>query len=147
MRLERVLVIGWIAILWRGNTEEGEANLEVQVLPGRIPIIDVDGEIDHYVVPELESKIMAFINEGHASVILDFSDVSYIDSAGIALIILSIQRSGPLGGMVGLVVTNENVIKILEIVGITKLAEAFSLYSSVDEALASMTGERPSGNE
>jgi len=140
-------VIGWIAILWRGNTEEGEANLEVQVLPGRIPIIDVDGEIDHYVVPELESKIMAFINEGHASVILDFSDVSYIDSAGIALIILSIQRSGPLGGKVGLVVTNENVIKILEIVGITKLAEAFSLYSSVDEALASMTGERPSGNE
>lgn len=140
-------MIGWIAILWRGNTEEGEANLEVQVLPGRIPIIDVDGEIDHYVVPELESKIMAFINEGHASVILDFSDVSYIDSAGIALIILSIQRSGPLGGKVGLVVTNENVIKILEIVGITKLAEAFSLYSSVDEALASMTGERPSGNE
>ncbi|NCO65430.1 STAS domain-containing protein [Candidatus Aquicultor secundus] len=121
--------------------------MEVQVLPGRIPIIDVDGEIDHYVVPELESKIMAFINEGHASVILDFSDVSYIDSAGIALIILSIQRSGPLGGKVGLVVTNENVIKILEIVGITKLAEAFSLYSSVDEALASMTGERPSGNE
>ncbi len=142
-----MLMTGWIALLWRGNAEEGEANLEVQVLPGRIPIIDVDGEIDHYVVPELESKIMAFINEGHASVILDFSDVSYIDSAGVALIILSIQKSGPLGGKVGLVVTNKNVIKILEIVGITKLAEAFSLYASVDEALANMTGERPSGNE
>jgi anti-sigma B factor antagonist len=115
--------------------------LEVQVLPGRIPIIDVNGEIDHYVVPELESKIMAFIDEGHASIILDFSDVSYIDSAGIALIILAIQKSGPLGGKVGLVVKNKNVLKILDIVGITKLAEAFSLYPSVDEALSDMTGE------
>lgn len=119
--------------------------MEVQVLPGRIPIIDVNGEIDHYVVPELESKIMAFIDEGHSSIILDFSDVNYIDSAGVALIILSIQKSTPLGGKVGLVVVNDNVLRILEIVGITKLAEAFSLYSSVDEALADMTGERFSG--
>ncbi|MDI6716086.1 MAG: STAS domain-containing protein [Actinomycetota bacterium] len=115
--------------------------MEVQVLPGKIPIIDVDGEIDHYVVPELESKIMAFINEGSASIILDFTDVSYIDSAGVALIILSIQRSTPLGGKVGLVVTNENVLKILEIVGITRLAEGFKLYPSVDVAIADMTGE------
>lgn len=116
--------------------------MEVQVLPGRIPIIDVDGEIDHYAVPELEGKIMAFIEEGHASIILDFSDVSYIDSAGVALIILSIQKSGPLGGKVGLIVTNQNVLKILDIVGITKLAEAFSLYASVDEALADMSEEQ-----
>lgn len=120
------------------DLKKGENNLEVHVLPGRIPIIDVNGEIDHYAVPELESKIMAFIDEGHASIILDFSDVSYIDSAGIALIILSIQKSGPLGGKVGLVVTNKDVLKILDIVGITKLAEAFSLYSSVDDALADM---------
>lgn len=124
--------------------KKGGRDLEVQVTPGPIPIINVDGEIDHYVVPELESKIMAFIDEGHASIILDFSDVSYIDSAGIALIILSIQKSGPLGGRVGLVVMNENVLKILEIVGITKLAEGFSLYSSVDEALEDMTGEKHS---
>lgn len=122
--------------------EKGENDLEVQVLPGRIPIFDVNGEIDHYVVPELESKIMAVMDEGHTSVILDFSDVSYIDSAGIALIILTIQKSGPLGGKIGLVVTNRNVLKILEIVGITKLAEAFSLYTSVDEALEDMVEDR-----
>ncbi len=112
------------------------------MLPGRIPVFDVNGEIDHYVVPELESKIMAVMDEGQASIILDFSDVSYIDSAGIALIILTIQRSGPQGGKVGLVVTNRNVLKILEIVGITKLAEAFSLYTSVDEALEDMVEDR-----
>jgi anti-anti-sigma factor len=125
-------------------TEKGEDVLEVQVMPGRIPVIDVNGEIDHYVVPELESKILAFINEGHASIILDFSDVSYIDSAGVALIILSIQKSSPLGGRVALVVTNKNVLRILEIVGITKLVESFSLFSSVDDALAEMTGEHES---
>jgi anti-anti-sigma factor len=110
-------------------------------MPGRIPVIDVNGEIDHYVVPELESKILALIGEGQSSIILDFSDVSYIDSAGVALIILSIQKSGPQGGRVALVVTNKNVLRILDIVGITKLAESFSLYSSVDDALATMTGE------
>ncbi len=111
-------------------------------MPGRIPIFDVNGEIDHYVVPELESKIMAVMNEGHASIILDFSDVDYIDSAGIALIILMIQKSGPQGGKVGLVATNKNVLKILEIVGITKLSETFSLYTSVDKALEDMTEGR-----
>lgn len=136
---------GWIncgsAVIKRG-----EDKLEVQMLPGRIPIFDVNGEIDHYVVPELESKIMAVMDEGHASIILDFTDVNYIDSAGIALIILAIQKSAPLGGKIGLVVTNENVLKILEIVGITKLAEAFSLYRSVDEALADMMKESRSGD-
>jgi anti-sigma B factor antagonist len=116
--------------------------LEVQVKLGRIPVIDVNGEIDHYVVPELENKILAFIKEGHASIILDFTDVNYIDSAGVALIILSIQKSTPLGGKVALVVTNKNVLRILEIVGITKLVESFSLYSSVDDALAEMTREQ-----
>lgn len=115
--------------------------MEVQVRPGEIPIIDVDGEIDHYAVPELEHRVMEFIDQGHASIILDFSDVSYIDSAGVALIILSIQKTTPLGGKVGLVVINKNVLKILEIVGITKLAQAFALYSSLEEALADMSGE------
>lgn len=121
---------------------KGEISLDVQVLPGRVPIVDIDGEIDHYVVPELESKITALMDEGCASLILDFSDVSYIDSAGVALIILSVQRSDPQGGKVGLVVTDTNVLRILEVVGITKLTEAFEIYGTVAEAQAGMTEER-----
>ena len=115
------------------------------MLPGKIPILDVDGEVDHYAVPELESKVVSFIAEGYKSLILDFTDVSYIDSAGVALIILSIQKTSPIGGKVGLVVNDKNVLKILEIVGITKLAEAFSLYSTVDEALAEMSEDSSDG--
>jgi anti-sigma B factor antagonist len=117
-------------------------DLDVQIRPGEIPIIDVDGEIDHFAVPELEHKVMEFLDTGYASIILDFTDVSYIDSAGVALIILSIQKTTPLGGKVGLIVIDKNVLKILEIVGITKLVQAFAMYSSLEEALADMSGDK-----
>lgn len=104
----------------------------------QIPVITVSGEIDHYTAKPIEDRIIELTGEGWKFLVLDFHEVSYLDSAGVALIILAIQRVNPVGGSVALVTENKNVLKILEIAGLTQLTENFAIYSDLKSALSAM---------
>lgn len=103
-----------------------------------IPIISVSGEIDHFTAKPIEDKIVGLLGGGSKYLVLNFEEVSYLDSAGVALIILAIQKVNPINGSVALVTENRNVLKILEIAGITQLTESFAIHSTLDDALASL---------
>ncbi|MCL5292072.1 MAG: STAS domain-containing protein [Actinobacteria bacterium] len=103
-----------------------------------IPVISVAGEIDHFTAKPIEERIMELTAGGEKYLILNFQEVSYLDSAGVALIILAIQKVNPVGGSVALVSENRNVLKILEIAGITQLTQNFAIFSSLDDALSAI---------
>ncbi|MCL4498996.1 MAG: STAS domain-containing protein [Chloroflexi bacterium] len=101
----------------------------------QIPVISVTGEIDHFTAKPIEDQILELTSSGAKFLILNFEEVSYLDSAGVALIILAIQKVNPTQGSIGLVTENHNVLKILEIAGITQLTESFAIYPSLNKAL------------
>lgn len=98
-----------------------------------IPVVKADGEIDHYRAPELEEKINEVIEKGNNRVIVDFSDLTYIDSGGVSVLFLQLQKIIPLKGKLIVVTENKNVIKILSLVQITK-QECFSLQDNLENA-------------
>lgn len=85
------------------------------------PIIEIEGEIDHYYAPQLESFILSTIkNSPDKSIIIDLSSVSYLDSAGIGVLFSAvdlIKKSSP-GKNIVTICPNKNVEKILKLVGI-----------------------------
>ncbi|MHB0976360.1 MAG: STAS domain-containing protein [Candidatus Aquicultorales bacterium] len=107
-----------------------------------IPVISVAGEIDHFTAKPIEDQILELTGGGQKYLVLNFQEVSYLDSAGVALIILAIQKVNPVGGSIALVTENTNVLKILEIAGITQLTENFAIFASLDEALAAIRERR-----
>lgn len=107
-----------------------------------IPVISVAGEIDHFTAKPIEDQIVELTGGGQRFLVLNFQDVSYLDSAGVALIILAIQKVNPVGGHIALVTENHNVLKILEIAGITQLTENFAIFGSLSEALSSIRERR-----
>jgi len=103
------------------------------------PVVVAEGEVDHWKAPELEYKIDQLIFEGHKKIILDFSQLTYIDSGGIAVLFLQLQKLQPTNGELMIVTENKNILKILDLVKITE-QKSFSLYSDIDEAKKQLKG-------
>jgi anti-sigma B factor antagonist len=75
------------------------------------------GSLDATAAPELEHELNAQW-EGVAELVLDFTDVSFISSAGIRIILWARKQMDSRGKMT-LKNTNENVREIFEMVGLT----------------------------
>jgi len=108
--------------------------MELKVEQGETPIIDVSGEIDHFVCQQLNDRIDELAKDS-TKLLLDFSDVTYLDSAGVAAVISAIQQVSLPGGNVALVVSHPDVSHILDLVGLTSQIDRFVLTDNREEAL------------
>ena len=73
------------------------------------------------------------INEGYYKAIIDISEVRYMNSSGIGVLITVLTRLRNKGGEVVLLNPSEQVKKLLVI---TKLNNIFNIYDNVDEAVS-----------
>ncbi len=71
------------------------------------------------------------------TVILDLTDVPYIDSSGLGSLVSAQVSRQKAGRRVVLSGVNDRVMKLLEI---TKVESLFLVFDSVDDALAALTG-------
>lgn len=82
----------------------------------------INEELDHHIVEKLRKKADYEI-ERHIpkKVIFDFQNVTFMDSAGIGLILGRYRNVSVLGGIVEIINVNDNINKILTMSGITRL--------------------------
>lgn len=85
-------------------------------------IIKFTEEIDHHTTEKMRRRADYEI-ERHIprKVIFDFNQVSFMDSAGIGLLLGRYKNANMLGAKVELVNVNQSIYKILKMSGITKL--------------------------
>lgn len=98
------------------------------------PVIKADGEVDHWRSPELEQKINEVIEKGVKDIVLDFKDLTYLDSGGVSVLFLELQKLSSKQGKLIIVTDNPNIIKILSLVKITK-QKRFLLLSELEDAI------------
>jgi stage II sporulation protein AA (anti-sigma F factor antagonist) len=99
-------------------------------------IVSAFGEIDHHTSEDVRDKIDRYIDASSAkNIIFDFTGVSFMDSAGIGVIIGRYKKISPLGGKFAITGANAQVKRIIEISGILKIAR---YYDNVDIALSNM---------
>ena len=99
--------------------------MEIQYLKeDKSLILKITEELDHHIVEKIRRKADYEI-ERHIprKVIFDFNNVSFMDSAGIGLILGRYRNISTLGGKLEVTNVNEQVIKILNMSGISKLVE------------------------
>jgi anti-anti-sigma factor len=95
------------------------------------------GEIDLAVEDQFQDHLGGLIDAGAKYLIVDLSEVSFLDSSGIQALLATQQRARMAGGELTVASPSENVRKIFEIVGV---AATFGLYTTVDEAYARTAG-------
>lgn len=100
-------------------------------------ILAASGEIHVSTAPELAERLTAAIAAGRTRLVLDFSDVEFIDSTGLSVLLNALRRLARADGALVLVCTNPTVLRLFEI---TRLDSTFDLVASRGEALARVTG-------
>ena len=92
--------------------------------PGGV-LVTVRGELDMLTVPELRSVLDAVIDGGPRRVVLDLTEVSFIDSVSLAAIVNARRRLGA-GGRLGVVIEEGSyAMLIFEIGGLDSIVELF----------------------
>ena len=112
---------------------------------GATPVIDLHGEINAGVEDALDVAYNEAMKDNAHSVLLNFKDVGYIDSTGIALIVNLLGRSRGAGSRVLASGLSDH---FQEIFRITRLTDFMSIFPDVDSALADISGStEPSAAE
>ena len=100
---------------------------------GRSDVLPLKGEIDLHVSPSVTASLNATIEKKPRRLVVDLSDVTYIDSAGLAALIEAMQKVEGYGGKFLLAGLQETVRSIFEI---SRLDQVFQIFPDVDAALA-----------
>lgn len=96
------------------------------------PVLSVRGEVDVSTAPELRERLLALAEQGKTLAVVDLSEVSFVDSTALGVLVSGVKRLRSAGGDLRLVVTEPRITKVFEITGLT---DVFKIFSSADEAL------------
>jgi anti-sigma B factor antagonist len=96
-----------------------------------LTVINVEGEIDVYTAPKLREKLIDLVNKGKYHLLVDMEKVEFLDSTGLGVLVGGLKRVRAHDGSLELVCTQERILKIFRITGLTKV---FGIFDSVDDA-------------
>jgi anti-sigma B factor antagonist len=100
---------------------------------GERTVVEVGGEIDVYTAPKLREQLVDLVADGKYHLIVDMQNVDFLDSTGLGVLVGGLKRVRAHDGSLRLVCSQERILKIFRITGLTKV---FPIHDTVDEALA-----------
>lgn len=104
-----------------------------------ILIVSLKGELDHHTAKEVKSLIEEVIkNRSIKNLVLDFTNLTFMDSSGIGVVIGRYKLIRSIGGHIAIAGATRNVSKLLTMSGINKIIETFDC---VDTAVKSLQEE------
>ena len=98
-----------------------------------IEVVDVEGEIDVYTAPRLRELLIDLVNNGHYQLVVNMEKVEFLDSTGLGVLVGGLKRVRAHDGSLKLVCTQERILKIFRITGLTKV---FPIFDTVADAAA-----------
>lgn len=112
---------------------EPKFDLAEEAVDQHTAILAASGEVHVSTAPELSERLNAAIAAGRTRLVLDFTEVEFIDSTGLSVLLNALRRLTRRQGALALVCTNPTVLRLFEI---TRLDATFDIVPTRDEALA-----------
>ncbi len=99
---------------------------------GGATVVKLGGEVDLNVSPVLRDHLKSLVQEQRKVVVLDMSDVPYIDSSGVATLVECLQGVSRYGGVLRLAALGDRTRSVFEI---SRLDSVFAMRPTVEEAI------------
>jgi anti-sigma B factor antagonist len=118
------------------SDQRGESRVNLSVSTEDVDghrVVSVRGEVDVYSAPTLRKCLQESMDEQYNDLIVDLTDIAFIDSTGLGVLVAGQNRAGELGGKLSVVCSQERVLKLFRITG---LDEVFAIHPTRDEALS-----------
>ena len=105
--------------------------IELRLVDG-VPLFHPYGEIDLYTVPEFERALSESLADVTKVIVVDLTDISYLDSSGLSALIVAYKKLASQGGELYVIAPKEPpaVRRVLEI---TRVDTFIRVRPSMDE--------------
>lgn len=98
------------------GTIEGVVDIQEEQVAD-VTILRIKGRLDAISSPGAEKKVFEYINEGQHKIMLDFSNVDYLSSAGMRMLLSTTKKLKALSGKLVISSVNVNVMDVLKMSG------------------------------
>jgi anti-anti-sigma factor len=100
----------------------------------RINIVSPKGRVDAFCAPALREELNHLLAKGENKFLIDLSAVSFLDSAGMAVLVSLLKSARQAGGDVKLVLPVEEAAR--RILRLTRFDRVFEVADTVEAALS-----------
>ena len=99
-------------------------------------VVRLIGELDHHSAEEVRSRIDDKIErESIKKIIMDFKNVTFMDSSGIGVVIGRYKKVAGIGGSISIACATDNIKRVFELSGIFRIIK---YYEKIDDAVKSV---------
>jgi anti-sigma B factor antagonist len=103
-----------------------------------VPVVSAPAEIDVTNAGGLREAMRSCLDAGHTTLVVDMSETTFCDSAGVEQLVQANRQAVAAGGEVRLVIGAVSVMRLLAIVGVDRMLPVFT---SLDEAVTETSTE------
>lgn len=114
-------------------SDRPQFSVEIEQRSDERALVVVCGEVDIYTAPQLHEALDASIAAGGRHLVVDLSQVTFIDSTALGVLVGAAKRLHSADGALAIVCSDEKIRRIFQITG---LDQALAMHESRDEALA-----------
>jgi anti-anti-sigma factor len=103
---------------------------------GNATIVSLEGRMDASSSPSAEAVLFRLIQSGTRQIVVDMSQLDYISSAGLRVMLASLKKLRDDGGRLVLAGLKPQIQNVFEIAGFQRI---FTIYSTTEEAVSSFS--------
>ena len=100
-------------------------------LKGNVWVVSSRGRLDQSLNPQLDKSLGELLDQGHQRLIIDLTDVTYINSGGLRCLVTAWRRARAQGGDLVLFGLNSRLDEIFSLVGFDRV---FPIYATFEDA-------------
>jgi len=98
-------------------------------------VLRIAGRLDAVSSPETEKKVLNIIDEGKLKIVMDFSGVDYLSSAGMRMLLATTKKLKALTGKLVVCGIKDNVMDVLKMSGFDHVLELADTEEAAMELL------------
>jgi anti-sigma B factor antagonist len=117
-----------------------ECRTRVASLTRELALVSVSGELDLYASDAVKRGIDEADAVGADTVVVDLSEISFIDSTALSVLVQETKRLEGRGRSLVLVTNDPRTRRVLEVTGLDRL---LLTYATLHDALAVLVPDRP----
>lgn len=104
---------------------------------GNLTILEPHGRLDSQDGPVFEQTIEKTIESGSSSIVINMSEITYISSHGLRVILTGAKLAKAAGGRLAICSSQESVQKVFDITGVATLIGIYREYADAVDSFQS----------
>jgi anti-sigma B factor antagonist len=103
---------------------------------GEWAVVHIEGEVDVASAPTLRERLVDLVSAGRHRLAVDLTDVSFLDSVGLGVLIGGVKRARAQGGDLVLVAPSGGVERVLDLTGLLSVIKTVPSLDDLDQPVA-----------